>query len=137
MTHRHVPYTGTSADYEVPISSDNAAPSAVGDANVDFRNANRYKGPKAVTIKGRFTGSAAASVDITVTLYQWDPDANAGSGAWHMCNGGPMIGTDGYPSLTAGGMIRVETDPNCRYGYLRVNGLAANQVAELMVTKVE
>ena len=46
-THRHIPYTGDSSDYEVSISADNALPTALSDANVDFRNVSPRIGPRA------------------------------------------------------------------------------------------
>jgi hypothetical protein len=139
QTFKNLPYTGTaSSNYEVTITADNAVPTAVGDANVTFApqtgvNAavNRL-GPREVMIKGRFTGTAAATADCVVALWLWDKDAEQ----WHKSNGVPIGGTTTIAgSLTKGSMGKVDSDPNARLGYLQVSGIVANQDIVLMVTK--
>lgn len=143
-TSLHKPYlVGTAfTGYELTITADNGVPTA-GDASVyNVRlapldgvraNVNRF-GPEEVMIKGRFTGTAAATADCQVALWQWDADSEQ----WYATNCVTIGGTTTVSgSLTKGSMGKVETDPNSRRGYLEVTGLAANQDIVLMVTKVK
>jgi hypothetical protein len=143
-TSLHKPYlVGTAfTGYELTITADNGVPTA-GDGSVyNVRlaplsgvraNVNRF-GPKKVMIKGRFTGTAAATADCQVALWQWDADSEQ----WYATNCVTIAGTTVVSgSLTKGSMGQVDTDPNSRRGYLEVTGLAANQDIVLMVTKVE
>lgn len=143
QTFKSKPYTGDStSNYEVTITADNGVPTA-GDstvANVTFAPqsgvnvaVNRL-GPREVMIKGRFTGTAAATADCQVALWQWDSD----SSQWYATNCVTIAGTTVVTgSLTKGSMGKVDTDPNSRLGYLEVTGIAANQDIVLMVTKVQ
>lgn len=83
-TSKHKPYlVGTAfTGYELTITADNGIPTAAtaSDYNVKLRplsgtrsEVNRF-GPKKVMIKGVFTGTAAATADCQVALWQWDAD---------------------------------------------------------------
>lgn len=142
-TFKAKPYTGTSAtDYKVTITADNGVPTAGTSSvsNVTFAPqsgvnvAVNRRGPEKVMIKGTFTGTAAATADCQVALWQWDKDSEE----WYATNAVTIAGTSVVTgSLTKGSMGLVETDPNSRLGYLEVTGLVANQDIELVVTKVK
>lgn len=142
-TALHKPYAvvPVSTLFEVTITADNGVPTAATRSVYNVllsplsgvrANVNRF-GPREVMIKGRFTGTAAATADCQVALWQWDRD----SSQWYATNCVTIAGTTVVSgSLTKGSMGKVETDPNSQVAYLEVTGLIADQDIVLMVTKV-
>lgn len=143
-TSLHKPYAvvPTSALFELTILADNGVPTA-GDSSVHNvilnpqsgvrSNVNRF-GPLEAMIKGRFTGSAAATADCQVALWQWDKDTSQ----WYATNSVSIGGeTTVSGSLTKGSMGKVDMDPNSTLGYLEVTGIIADQDIVLVVTKVK
>ncbi len=143
-TQLHKPYlVGTAfTGYKLTIAADNGVPTAADASVYNVKlaplsgvraNVNRF-GPLEVMIEGYFTGTAKATADCQVALWQWNDTTEQ----WYATNAVTIAGTAVVTgSLTKGSMGKIETNPSSRRGYLEVTGLIADQDIVLTVTKVQ